>query len=395
MRASLPLLLLAVACAGTETGDAAPADAFARVSCALTVPADHPTVQAAVDAAADGDTICIRAGTWTGPVLITSRELALVGEGPRTIVSGGGAGTVLTLTSATVDLAGMQIVDGFSATGGGGIEANQSHVTIERVRITDNTGEGGGGLSASQSDVSLTRTKILRNTSTGSGGGISSGETLIWGHDLVVADNVAHGSGGGIYTGRSGLDLVDSVVADNEAGGNGGGIHAYNGGVDLANVLVARNHADGLGGGLDVGGYVPDYFENVVVVGNDAQNGGAMHVGGWGYYPVIVNSVIAWNEGIDGVGGFLVDTYGTLDISYSDLWANAGDLVDPGQPDPVGVDGNVAVEPEFVSMAGSRWKRWDLHLQAGSPLIDAGDPALSDPDGTRSDVGLYGGPLAD
>jgi hypothetical protein len=34
----------------------------------------------------------------------------------------------------------------------------------------------------------------------------------------------------------------------------------------------------------------------------------------------------------------------------------------------------------------------DFHLQAYSPLIDKGDPAILDKDSTRSDIGLYGGP---
>jgi hypothetical protein len=35
----------------------------------------------------------------------------------------------------------------------------------------------------------------------------------------------------------------------------------------------------------------------------------------------------------------------------------------------------------------------DLHLQGGSPLVDAGVPeaAYDDVDGTRNDIGVYGG----
>jgi hypothetical protein len=35
---------------------------------------------------------------------------------------------------------------------------------------------------------------------------------------------------------------------------------------------------------------------------------------------------------------------------------------------------------------------YDVHLQAFSPYIDAGDPNILDVDGTRSDIGCYGGP---
>jgi hypothetical protein len=38
---------------------------------------------------------------------------------------------------------------------------------------------------------------------------------------------------------------------------------------------------------------------------------------------------------------------------------------------------------------------WDYHLQAYSPAIDKGDPTLLDRDGSRSDIGMYGGPFGE
>jgi hypothetical protein len=37
----------------------------------------------------------------------------------------------------------------------------------------------------------------------------------------------------------------------------------------------------------------------------------------------------------------------------------------------------------------------DFHLQMYSPLIDGGDPTILDKDGSRSDIGLYGGPYGE
>src|SRR5512143_1481959 len=50
------------------------------VGAVLRVPAQYPTIQAAVDAAASGDEIRIAAGTYTEQVMITSKNLKLVGE---------------------------------------------------------------------------------------------------------------------------------------------------------------------------------------------------------------------------------------------------------------------------------------------------------------------------
>ncbi|HID10896.1 MAG TPA: hypothetical protein EYP17_06305 [Candidatus Latescibacteria bacterium] len=39
----------------------------------------------------------------------------------------------------------------------------------------------------------------------------------------------------------------------------------------------------------------------------------------------------------------------------------------------------------------------DFHLREGSPRIDGGnpDPEYNDPDGSRNDIGIYGGPYAE
>jgi len=81
--------------------------------------------------------------------------------------------------------------------------------------------------------------------------------------------------------------------------------------------------------------------------------------------------------------------YGTLyefDISYNDVWGN-----EEGEyqfmPDYTERDGNISIDPGFVDEEGFR-------LAKDSPLRNAGNPLLTDPDGTPSDIGIYGGPRA-
>lgn len=58
-----------------------------------------------------------------------------------------------------------------------------------------------------------------------------------------------------------------------------------------------------------------------------------------------------------------------------------------GNPEYVGVDGNVDDEPGFVDAVAG-----DYHLEPDSPLVDGGDPDdfWDDVDGTRNDMGPYG-----
>jgi len=71
-------------------------------------------------------------------------------------------------------------------------------------------------------------------------------------------------------------------------------------------------------------------------------------------------------------------------IMFNDVWGNIdGQYRD--MSDLTGRYGNVSIEPQFLGPS-------DFRLPEDSPLIDNGDSLLTDPDGTRSDIGLFGGP---
>ena len=98
--------------------------------------------------------------------------------------------------------------------------------------------------------------------------------------------------------------------------------------------------------------------------------------------PLILNNLITANAG----GGIVCrHLESPPTIAYNDLWQNQ-----PG--DTLGCTleaGNRSQDPLFVDAA-----RGDYCLRTDSPLIDAGDPdvALNDADGSRNDMGAYGGP---
>ncbi len=73
-------------------------------------------------------------------------------------------------------------------------------------------------------------------------------------------------------------------------------------------------------------------------------------------------------------------------IQYNNSWNNITNY-DGVIPDTT----NLSVDPMVVNDDSTQGEL-DFHLQAYSPLIDAGDPTILDRDGSRSDIGLYGGP---
>lgn len=84
-------------------------------------------------------------------------------------------------------------------------------------------------------------------------------------------------------------------------------------------------------------------------------------------------------------------------LGYNLIWAHnsavwrGGDTAGGGvaaDNEVIGQSGNIASDPLFTAVR-------DFRLSASSPAINAGDPAIMDRDGTRSDLGYLGGPDAE
>ncbi|MBI5489688.1 MAG: right-handed parallel beta-helix repeat-containing protein [Deltaproteobacteria bacterium] len=90
---------------------------------------------------------------------------------------------------------------------------------------------------------------------------------------------------------------------------------------------------------------------------------------------IIVDDWLAGTPGCDWVFHYL---------DHSNVWKSgvpvAADCLDRG---------NISVDPIFMNAAVE-----DFHLRPGSPCIDAGPPEteFNDPDGSRNDMGAFGGP---
>jgi parallel beta-helix repeat protein len=71
-------------------------------------------------------------------------------------------------------------------------------------------------------------------------------------------------------------------------------------------------------------------------------------------------------------------------VRFNDFWDNkAGNY--GSMPDQTGISGNISADPQFLDVS-------KFSLTRSSPCIDAGDSLTIDPDGTRSDMGIHGGP---
>jgi hypothetical protein len=132
---------------------------------------------------------------------------------------------------ATLDISGLTIEDGSSATGGGIL--NSGSLIVSSSTLTANLSGAGGGIdNVTGGTLTLINSTVAANSAgDGSGGGILNGGRLTV-INSTVADNSA-GTGGGINDPTSGsARLVNTIVANSTAGGDLSGV-AFSGSNDF------------------------------------------------------------------------------------------------------------------------------------------------------------------
>ena len=240
----------------------------------INVPADYTTIQAAIDAAADGDEVVVAPGTYTGTgdevVNMLGKAITLRASGTpeETIIDGEDTRRgILCNSGETIN---GTLIEGFTITGGrsgtgAGIYCVQSSPTLLRCTIANNTAHSnystGGGITLHTSNPLLTDCRITDNFAGGAnsiGGGIYcfQSDPQLLGCE-ISANLVQNGPGGGIYCADSWPTLENCQVRDNTAPYEGGGIYvanAYTARPALTGTAVCGNSPDQIWGNWSDGG---------------------------------------------------------------------------------------------------------------------------------------------
>jgi len=220
---------------------------------------------------------------------------------------------------------------------------------------------------------------ITGGTNSFKGGALAMSQGQVVLDGVLVDGNETISGGGAISTTGGILELNNTHLTNNTSGsGSGGGIEATGTHLILRNTRIGGNTSGNIGGGVYAMSST-GVVENCQVDGNLGVSIGGMFLMAAGEFQVRNNMVFA-NEG----GGMLA-TGAEMAEDWNNVWNNLGG---DNLSSPAGVH-DLSRNPLFVDEAVG-----DFGLACYSPCIDGGelDPMCLDPDGSRADIGLLGGP---
>jgi len=365
--------------------------AASAVCSEIYVPDDYPTIQAAIDNAAHGDTVIVRPGTY--PEDITFRGQAIEVKSS--------VGAEHTVIQGEVvfnnDETNKSILDGFTIDGQGearfGIEIYRASPVV-RNNIVRHHLRPGIYIDREESSPLIQNNVIRDNTSQYSGGGIAAwygstpiivGNTIF--NNVSTSASVWNG-GGGIAVGEFAEPTIESnVFIGNKSTSVGGAMHcAWYARVHISNNYFLNNSAS-RGGVISFtepaiqtlgdGGDPEVFFNNNLFVGNQSERG-CIDYNGWAVNTIqYINCTFTANTGnffSYGSGSVFRDCifWGndcavSEDVTYS--------IVEGGYPGT----GNIDSDPLFVIGPGG--SHYLSQVAAGqsedSPGLDSGSASAS------------------
>jgi predicted outer membrane repeat protein len=326
--------------------------------------------------------ILIQGGTYTTPAININQNVT---------ISGGWDATFTSQTSET-------ILDGNNAnrilTIGGVI------VTLEELIFRHGSSSQGGAIFTSAT-LTVRDSVFSENKATNFGGAIYQPNGTLTITNSIIDNNEAVQRGGGLEIEAGSLSITNSTISNNQAVQRGGGLEIEAGSLSITNSTISNNYAGQQGAGIYISGGTAS-INNSTIHQNFVTNLGVAAIGGGVANPndrpfTVKNTIIAGNggEGIPDCLGAITSAGHNL-IGFAagcDITAAAGDLI--------GI--NAPVNALLGNLTDNGGSALTHALLAGSPAIDAGDPATctlidqrgtSRPQGGICDIGSFEGSAA-
>jgi subtilisin family serine protease len=386
----------------------------------LYVPAEYLTIQAAVDAAVNGNTIWVADGIYTGngnrDIKFNGKAITVRSENgsDECIIDCGRICRAFTFLNSGENsnaiVKGFTIRNGYAGGSiwndqcGGAIMCYNASPTISDCVFTNNQAIHYGGAIV-LGDLSPVSNSVINNctfldNSSEFGGGIHNGKGNQVITNCTFKGNLAtYDYGGGICCWQDSHATIENCLFKNNASWNnnrGGAIGCMAAYPLIKKCLFIDNFAMGnyYGGGGIYANHTNATIKNCTFCGNSTtQNGGACYFGG--NQNIYVSNSILFNNYPNQIYNNM--TTGRIYVSYSDVqgggYSGTGNInSDPCFADPLNKDFHLKSQAGRWNPGSQTW----VHDSISSPCIDSGNPS-SDwtgelwPHGKRINMGRYGG----
>jgi CSLREA domain-containing protein len=350
---------------------------------------------------------------------IIDRPITITGNGAgNTIIDANGVATNMRafyvkagLSGGTVTISALTIRNGLSVLAdGGGIYAEAgTDLHLSNVAVVNNSaGANNGGGIAIFGSATLDHCEITGNVAAFGGGIYGHGASLAVASSAIHDNSVGSSSSSGLWLEQTFGTLRDSTVALN----GGGGVFLFGGdNLDVIDSTITGNTTSYAGGGILVQNFSNLHTYNATITGNTCGIG---YIGGGVYVDssanaFIANTILAQNRHLAGGHSSAPDDCGGVltSLDYNLVQTTAGcSFTGPVSNNIYGKDPNVG------PLQNNGGPTQTFALLAGSPAIDAGNPAgcteefgamlttdqrgFPRPVDGRCDIGSfeYGGPFA-
>ena len=335
------------------------------------------SIQSAINVCSPGDTVLVANGIYPENLVINNIPINLLGSSmDSTIIDGTALGNYTILISSNGNIENFNIYGkGDTSLVSRAIRSTKFYTTVEvkNCRISKagvGIGMVGGDLIAnnlymnkltrgfnlfgeSQNYVDNSVLVLDKENSIGIDIGYAPNvDNFITNNIIIMTDTNGTGNGRGIITGTSKR------------------VYIYN------NLISGRFPVN-----IDLGNDIQDtaFVINNTILYQATNGPGSIETG---VSKTIVNNVIM------GKNHRGIYSNGSTKSNYNIFWKNGQDLNGLSYG-----DSDMVRDPMFVKdTLPNPNLDFDYHLQAFSPGIDKGDSAIKDVDGTRSDIGMFGGP---
>ena len=383
----------------------------------INVPADQSTLQQAITAASNGDTVLVAPGTYHENINFLGKAITVASTGGPSVttIDGGGTESVVTFSSGEANssvLEGFTITNGnasvYNLYSGGGIAIFYASPTIKNNVITNNAACSGGGIGLYVSPNAVIKYNLVTQNSGGTCAGATGGGIYIEGGGVaqIIGNTISKntsGSGGGMFLDDAGTPTIrDNVITGNSTS-RGGGIATVNQtqGVIVQNLIMAnvtgKPGQEGQGGGIWLSvpnGSIGPMTINNTIVANQAGEGSGVYVGGFDAQTALYNNLIIGSAGQSAM--YCDGSYGQTPktLYNNDAFSPSGTGFAGVCSGIAGTNGNISSDPLFLNATS------DFRLLYGSPAAGTGNSGapvlpLNDLDGNPRlvngaiDMGVY------